>query len=113
MEETIQEEKIEPIIVDLTVGTSKEIDEQTMTQLGGQLKWMLSNMFSGAPINAMFRGTPRQIDSFGKALYREKRYMNSYLKHGLGDPRVQRDRTKLKSAIKAFEGETGIKWPFK
>ena len=113
MEEVVQEEKLEPIVIDLTVGKSKEIDEQTMTQLGGQVKWMLSNMFSGSPINAVFRGTSSQIDSFGKALYREKRYMNSYLKHGLGDARVQRDRSRLQNAIKAFEKETGLKWPFK
>jgi hypothetical protein len=113
LEEVVQEETLEPIVVDLTAGKNKEIGEQTMTQLGGQVKWMLSNMFSGAPINAVFRGSPGQIDSFGKALYREKRYMNSYLKHGLGDARVQRDRSKLQNAIKGFEGETGLKWPFK
>lgn len=59
------------------------------------------------------RGTQKQIDAFFKALKGEKRYMDSYLRHGLEDPRTLSDRHRLMSSVKSFETETGLRWPFK
>jgi hypothetical protein len=34
-------------------------------------------------------------------------------RHGLQDPKVLSDKTKLDRAVRNFEKETGITWPFK
>jgi len=113
LDDVIQEEKLEPIIIDLNAARDGNMDEMALAQFGAQLKWMLGRMFAGAPINAMFRGNKRDIDSFGKVLFREKNYMNSYLKYGLNDPKSFRSKADLTRAITNFERDTGIKWPFK
>jgi len=113
LEEVIKEEELTSIVIDLGAHRRGELTEQTLFQLGGQIKWMLSQMFNGTPIAAQFRGTKREIDAFGRALYREKRYMDSYLKYGLSDARTFRDKARLAKSIKGFEGATGLKWPFK
>jgi len=112
VENLVNEDQIDPVIIDLGLNRRKDVSEQTFQQLGGDIKWMLGRMFKGAPINALFRGSRSEIDAFGKALYREKDYMNSYLKYGLNDARVYRDRYRLEKAIKGFERETGLVWPF-
>ena len=74
-------------------------------------------------IEAMFRnhtfpgfkvkGKRSEVDKFIAALAGEKRYMMSYIDHGLNDPRTISSKYKLDNAVKAFERQTGIKWPFK
>tara|TARA_R110000765_G_scaffold361401_1_gene451592 strand:- start:125 stop:466 length:342 start_codon:yes stop_codon:yes gene_type:complete len=113
MDEVIQEEEFTSVIIDLGANRRGELTEQTLFQMGSQIKWMIGQMFSGSPINAMFKGTKREVDSFGRALYREKKYMNSYLRHGLKDPRTFRDKARLSKAVKGFERNTGLTWPFK
>tara|TARA_R110002072_G_scaffold152_3_gene938 strand:+ start:1178 stop:1519 length:342 start_codon:yes stop_codon:yes gene_type:complete len=113
LEQVIQEEELSPIVIDLGANRRGELTEQTLMQMGGQIKWMISQMFAGTPINAMFRGTKREINSFGSALYREKKYMNSYLRYGLNDSRTYRDKARLANSVKGFESATGLTWPFK
>lgn len=64
MEQVIQEEELSPIVIDLGANRRGELTEQTLMQMGGQIKWMISQMFAGTPINAMFRGT-KEVNSFG------------------------------------------------
>ena len=47
------------------------------------------------------------------ALKNERRYMNAYKNHGLGDKRTYDSKYKLDAAVKKFEQTTGLKWPFK
>ena len=53
------------------------------------------------------------IESFAKTLASEKRYFESYVKHGLNDPRTHENKYKLNIAVDKFERDTGIKWPYK
>ena len=39
--------------------------------------------------------------------------MKAVEKFGLNDPRTYASKTKLKSAVRNFERETGMKWPIK
>jgi len=112
-QEVIAEDKMETMVIDLGVNRRGEVNEQTLMQMGAMIKWMLDGMFRGAPVNAMLKGTRSEIQSFGNALKREKRYMNAYLKYGLQDARTLRNRSSLQSAVKNFERETGLIWPFK
>ena len=63
--------------------------------------------------NFYVKGKRPDVITFGAALGAEKKYMDSYLKHGLNDPRVLKNRYSLERAIQNFERETGIKWPLK
>ena len=113
MESITETEELMPVVIDLGLKRRNELTEQTLMQLGADIKYMIGRMFQGAPINAMFKGTRSELAAFGKAMFREKKYMDSYLKHGLNDPRVLKNRYKLERAIQKFEKETGIKWPLK
>lgn len=74
---------------------------------------MLSLINANIDVPVALRGTQAQVDSFFDALRRERRYMNSYVKHGLNDPKTLNYRHRLDGAVGRFEKETGLKWPFK
>ena len=50
--------------------------------------------------------------SFFTALQREKKYMDSFMKHGLNDAQTMNSRYQLQDAVSKFEYETGLRWPF-
>ena len=109
---TINEEKLAPIEIDLS---SKQLDEMSLKVMAGQIELILKYMFGGPQAFIPFRlkGTNSQVSSFARALGNERRYLRSFEKHGLSDPRTLGNRHKLERAIANFERETGIKWPFK
>ena len=76
-----------------------------------RLMWMLYDSGVNIPMNII--GKPSQVDSFMDAIKREKRYMDSYMQNGLNDHKTMNNKYDLESAIKRFELETGLKWPFK
>ena len=59
------------------------------------------------------KGTQSEVNSFMRALERERSYMQSYKKYGLGDQRTYSNKYQLDRAVKNFEQETKLKWPFK
>jgi len=106
----INEEQLASIEINLN---PKTIDEGYLRALGCQIELLLKMMFGGSLIPARFRGTQNQMSSFARALGNEKRYLQSFERHGLTDPRTMNNRHKLERALANFERETGIKWPFK
>ncbi len=93
-----------------------EVLGSSLVSFGAKVKEMLFSMFSdtGETFKTFYiKGRKPDILSFGAALASEKKYMDSYLKHGLNDPRVLNNRYRLERAIEKFEKETGIKWPLK
>ena len=91
-----------------------QLSERVYSKFAGQVrKALLSLYFAGFDVPLGLRGTKNQIDSFMVALSGEKRYMDSYMKHGLGDQRTLNSQYKLNRSVKAFESETGLRWPFK
>ena len=88
----------------------------SLVSLGAKIKQMLYAMFAspGERFGTfLVKGNKSDLALFGTALFAEKNYMDSYLKHGLNDPDVLNNRYKLERAVGNFEKETGIKWPFK
>ena len=73
--------------------------------------WVLC--FGGKSVPVNVSGTPKQVKSFNTALGSEARYLKAMKRHGLQDPKVLSDKTKLDRAVRNFERETGIAWPFK
>jgi hypothetical protein len=83
-------------------------------KFAGQIEGLLLSLYqAGADVPINITGTTSQINSFSQALAREKRYMDSFLNHGLNDTRTLNSHHKLGDAVKKFENETGIRWPFK
>ena len=103
------------INIDLTAAKKGKVNEGYFTALGWQVEWLLKQMFAGGDLmgTANITGTPSQISSFMETLENEKRYMDTYMKYGLGDKRTFSDKWQLDQAVQGFEMETGLKWPFK
>jgi hypothetical protein len=76
-------------------------------------KALLSLYYAGVDVPFNILGNAGQIQSFMKALQGEKKYMDAYMKHGLTDDRTLGSRHTLADAVKRFEKETGLRWPFK
>ena len=106
----INDREIAPLEINLN---PKTIDESYLSALGAQIELLLKHMFGFSLTPARINGTKSQVYSFARALGNERRYLTSFERHGLGDPRTMADRHKLERAVTAFERETGIKWPFK
>jgi len=71
-------------------------------------------MFGGAVetiLNVV--GTSSQIKSFEKALGHEAKYLRAMKRHGLNNPTTLNNKHALQRAVKGFEKDTGIIWPFK
>ncbi len=106
----INEDNMVDVVIDLNPET---IDEAYLRQLGAQIEYLIKALFGGTFVPARLRGNKEQMRSFARALGNETRYLRSFERHGLGDSRTLNNRHKLERAIASFEGETGIKWPFK
>ena len=92
----------------------KPLTEIVYTRFATQVKRALLDLYYGGfDIPMRLLGTTSQIDTFMKALGREKNYMDSYVANGLNDPKTLRSKTKLSRSVKNFEKETGLRWPFK
>ena len=105
-----------PIIIDLDKLKGDQLNESFLRSFGSWVKSLLGGFFeglagNGAPVKV--RGRESDLTALAGVLGREKRYMESYLKYGLNDPRVIRSRNRLENAVYSFERETGIKWPLK
>jgi len=106
-----QEETNEELILDFS-----KLDEGLAEQ-GARLKGALMKMlgledyFRMFPVPSSIRGTSKQVSSFRNAAMGEKKYMAAVKKHGLNNPKTFTSKTRLNSAVRNFERETGMKWP--
>jgi hypothetical protein len=105
--------KLDPQVINLNIAKSGRLDESFLAMFGGAIEMILTRMFTGAESPLKIRGTPSQISSFSDALAKEKSYMESFMTHGLSDPRSFTSRHELERAVANFERETGIIWPFR
>jgi hypothetical protein len=86
----------------------------SMTSFAHGVRNMLLDLYmAGFDFPVSISGTQAQIESFFKALQNEKRYMDAYMKYGLGDSRTMSNKGNLDKAVRGFESETGLRWPFK
>jgi len=111
MDNTIKEDKLAPIVIDLT--QKDNIDESWLLMFGQQIKGILKAMFGNVSIPVQVRGSRSDIGSFVRALGGEKNFISTLKRYGLDNPRTYRVKAKLSNATSNFERQTGIKWPFK
>ena len=109
-------DELTPIVVNLNAPKKEKLNESYLAMFGGAIEMMLQRMFGGTELAHDVRygvkGTPSQIAAFGDALTGEKKYMETFSKYGLSDPKSFRSRHDLERAVANFERETGLKWPF-
>jgi hypothetical protein len=101
------------IKIDLNAANNKQLNESYLGWFGDAIKLLMRRIFGEVDIPVQVSGTESQIRSFAKALEGERRYMDSFRRYGLDDPRTYRDRAHLEQAVSGFERATSIKWPFK
>ena len=93
----LHEDKIVPIEINLGKTSEEKLDESFLRMFGASLKIILQRILGD--------------DIY--TLNREKRYMQSYAKYGLNDPKTYELKYKLDQAVQNFEKSTNLKWPFK
>jgi len=111
VENTIQEDKLAPIVIDLT--QKNNIDESWLRMFGENIKGILKAMFGNVSFPVQVKGTSSDVRSFTRALGGERNYISALEKYGLDNPRTFRSKSELTKATSQFERDTGIKWPFK
>ena len=82
---------------------------------GGVVKTILRRMFgtgTSSPLGRI-KGTKTQLRNFEKALNANRNYIQSYIDNGLDNPATFKSKYRLETAVKNFERQTGIQWPFK
>lgn len=109
---TLNEEKLVFDVLDLSKMKDNSLNEMMLAHMGNMIKSILGAMFTGNSLPVHVKGTPSEIASFVEVLGRERRYIESYMKHGLDNAKTYRSKYQLQNSIKKFESETGIKWPF-
>jgi len=102
-----------PLEINLNADKEGLLNESYLAMFGGAIETILGGMFGGRSVPVSVSGTRKQVNSFKSALGSEARYLKAIKRHGLQDPKVLSDKTKLDRAIRNFEKETGITWPFK
>tara|TARA_R110000824_G_scaffold353385_1_gene540572 strand:+ start:4330 stop:4665 length:336 start_codon:yes stop_codon:yes gene_type:complete len=109
-DKSLQEQEI----IDLGIHRKGLLNETSLRAFGLGVQTMIQWIFGD---NVFFpkkiKGTQSEVDRFLRALSSEKNYMKSYKNFGLNDKRTYDNKYKLDKAVKDFEKETKLKWPFK
>ena len=94
-----EEQDIVSVEIDLGVNRRGEINESWLRMFGGAIKTILGSMFGDniVPPNIKVRGNPAEVRSFANALQKEKRYIETYNKFGLNDPKTYKSKSYLKN----------------
>tara|TARA_B100000029_G_C17416145_1_gene902561 strand:+ start:161 stop:511 length:351 start_codon:yes stop_codon:yes gene_type:complete len=111
--EELQEDKLSEVCIDLTTARSGELSESFLGMFGYGIKMILRRMFGGDSVPVRVKGTKSDIAAFTSVLGKEKRYLDTWSKYGLDNPRTYKNKAQLQSSVKKFERKTGLKWPFK
>jgi len=112
-EHLIREDKLTSITIDFEELRKNELNESFLAMFGGWVEHILGAMFGNTSIPVSVKGNKREVESFAKALGGEKSYIEAARQHGLDHPMTYKNKARLDNAVKGFEKETGLKWPFK
>jgi len=107
------EDELQEYTINLNAAKSGEINESYLRMFGSAIKSIMNSMFGGSSVPVTVKGSQSQVRDFAKVLGKEKKYLDTYRKFGLDNPRTYRSRYGLDSAVKKFERSTNLKWPFK
>ena len=109
----LKEDKMVEIVIDFDELKEKRLDESFLAMFGGWVEHLLKAMFGGSAPPVSIRGTQSDVRAFAKALGGEKSYIDAAKRYGLDHPTTYKNKAKLDNAVKGFESDTGLAWPFK
>tara|TARA_R110002020_G_scaffold57383_3_gene157998 strand:- start:711 stop:2033 length:1323 start_codon:yes stop_codon:yes gene_type:complete len=112
-ESVIKEDKLATITIDLNELKKQKLDESFLAMFGGWVEQILGAMFGGKTLPLVVKGSQRDVESFANTIRGEKSYLDAVKRYGLDHPTTYRNKANLSNAIKGFERETGLQWPFK
>ena len=115
MEQPLNEDQILEVEIDLEELKKNSLNESFLAMFGSSIKLLLDRMFGPPQSYPSYniKGSRSDVQSFARALGNEKNYLEAVKKYGLDDPKTFKSKTALDKAVKGFEKETGLKWPFK
>jgi hypothetical protein len=118
LDNTLNEDKIVKIKIDLEELKKNEINESFLAMFAGTIKSIMKYIFAPPgqhiPKNFFeFKGRRGDLNSFARTLGNEKKYLEAFKKHGLDHPDTYKSKSVLDKSIKNFEKSTGLKWPYK
>jgi len=112
--ESLNEGEIVEMIVDLEeLKKNDQLNESFLRMMGFWVENIVKHMFGIPFVSGGVSGKPADIKAFARAVGNEKKYIETAKKHGLDNPATYKQKSRLQKAVKAFEAQTGIKWPFK
>jgi len=112
-EHLIKEDKLATITIDFNELRKQKLDESFLAMFGGWVEHILGAMFGNRVLPLSVKGSRRDVESFASALGGEKSYLDAVKRYGLDHPTTYKNKSKLDNAVKGFERETGLQWPFK
>jgi len=108
---------LKSIKIDLERLKSNQLNEGYVAQFAADIEYLLRYLHGGPSLFSMptisITGNRSDLQKFSALLASEKKYMDAYLKHGLGDLRVTSNKMALEKSIYNFEKDTGLKWPLR
>ena len=112
-EQKLNEDKLVEITINFSELRKQQMNESFLAMFGGWVEHILQSMFGGSALPVNVVGSRREVESFATTIGREKKYIESARRHGLDHPMTYKNKSKLDVAVKNFEKDTGLKWPFK
>ena len=112
-ESLLREDKLNKIVIDLEELKKQTINESWIAMFGGWVQHVLDAMFGNYYIPMEIRGSKSEVESFARTIGGEKKYIETARRYGLDHPTTYKSKAKLDVAVKNFEKDTGLKWPFK
>jgi len=116
LEQLLNEDQVVQIEIDLEELKKNELNESFLAMFGGAIKMILNRMFAAPQSYPSFykvTGSRSDVTAFARALGNEKNYLEAASKYGLDNPHTFKSKAALDKAIRGFEKDTGLKWPFK
>lgn len=100
-------------ILNLNELKHQTLNEGLLGMFGAWIEYALKGLFGGWSSPPKVIGTASDLNAFKNVFGGEVKYINSVKKYGLDHPSTYKDRALLDKAVKDFEKETNIKWPFR
>jgi len=109
----LQEDSLRPRVLNLNDFKKQNLDEGMLGMFGAWIEYALKGIFGGWGSNLKIVGSKRDVESFARTLSGEARYIEAAKRYGLDHPTTYKNKSSLDVAVRNFEKDTGIKWPFK
>ena len=107
---------LKSIKIDLEDLKSNKLNESYVAQFAADIEYLLHYLYAPSlsqQPTITVSGKKADLKVLSSLLASEKKYMDAYLKYGLGDPQVTNNKWRLEQAVYKFETDTGLKWPLR